>query len=144
LLLLVCGDLIGDVIYYWIGRTGITPLSFLHRRPCISAAITPAVQRNLMHNATKMLLVGKWTHTIGFLVLIGSGMLRLPLPRFILINLLATLPKSAVLLGLGYFAGDHYPFFERHVMLGATAACTAGVGSIMFILWRTNSVWVGR
>ena len=51
-----------------------------------------------------MLVIGKWTHTIGCVVLIGSGMLRLPLPRFILINLLATVPKSAVLFGIGYFA----------------------------------------
>ncbi len=55
-------------------------------------------------------------------MLIGSGMLRLPLPRFILVNLLATIPKSAVLFGVGYFIGDHYPFLERHYLLAPASS----------------------
>ncbi len=90
LCLLVCADLIGDVIYYWVGRTGRTPLAGLGRRLGMCSFITPEVQRGLTHNATKMLFVGKWTHSIGGVVLMGSGMLRLPLARFILVNLLAS------------------------------------------------------
>ena len=100
-----------------IGRTGITPLGRIGRFLGVRGALTPELQRDLARNATKMLLIGKWTHTIGGLVLVGSGMLRVPLPRFILVNLLATVPKSAVLFGFGYFAGDHYPFLERHYVL---------------------------
>ena len=101
--LLLCGDLIGDVMYYWAGRTGAAPLAFLGRRLGMR---TPSqeVQRGLAENSTRMLLVGKWTHAVGVVVLVGSGMLRVPLPRFILVNLLAAAPKIAVLFGLGYFA----------------------------------------
>ena len=69
-----------------------------------------------------MLVIGKWTHTIGCIVLVGSGMLRLPLPRVYPDNLLATVPKSAVLFGIGYFADDDYSFIVRHSALASDAA----------------------
>ena len=70
-----------------------------------------------------MLFVGKWTHSLGCVVLIGSGMLRVPLPRFMLMNLLATIPKSAVLFGFGYFAAGWYPRIEQHYMLASLLLC---------------------
>ncbi len=134
--LLIGADLTGDVICYWIGRTG----TFLRRRSCM----TPAFQQRLVRNATKMLLIGKWTHTLGGLVLVGSGMLRVPLPRFILVNLIATVPKSALLFGFGYFAGDHYVLLERHVILATIVLSAVGMASFALIFRRTDSEWVGR
>jgi membrane protein DedA with SNARE-associated domain len=142
LILLICGDLIGDVIYYWIGRTGRTPLSGLGQRLGMRRVLTPELQRGLTQNAAKMLFIGKWTHSIGCLVLIGSGMLRLPLARFILVNLVATVPKSALLFSLGYFAGDHYSrFFEQHTVLAMILLCAVGVAAMVVILRRTDGSW---
>jgi membrane-associated protein len=144
LFLLVCGDLIGDLIYYWIGRTGRTPLTGLARRLGVRRTVPAEVQAGLAHNATKMLLIGKWTHSIGCFVLIGSGMLRIPLPRFIVINLLATIPKSAVLFCVGYFAGDCYAVFERHYAFGTLVLCAVGAAAIMLVLRRADDIWAGR
>ena len=143
LCLLVCGDLIGDVVYYWIGRTGGSPLAGLGRWLGVRRAVTPELQYRLKHNAAKMLFIGKWTHSIGCLVLIGSGMLRLPVARFILVNLLATVPKSAVLFGFGYFAGGYYPLFERHIVLGTIVLCAMGVAAIVLILRRADGILAG-
>jgi membrane-associated protein len=144
LFLLVCGDLIGDAIHYWIGRTGITPMRWLGRRVGVRGTISPDLKLQIKQNATRMLLIGKWTHSIGCLVLVGAGMLRVPLPRFLLVNLLATLPKSAVLLGVGYFAGEHIALFEHHAAFVAIALTIAGVLSLALILRRTDRVWVRR
>jgi membrane protein DedA with SNARE-associated domain len=142
--LLACGDLIGDLIYYWIGRGGGQWLAHLGRRLGFSAEVSPELRRDLKQNAGKMWLIGKWTHSIGFVVLIGSGMLRLPLPRFVLINLLATLPKTAVLLGLGYFLGGSVPFFEDHAILTTIVLCLAGMTAMLAILRRTGRLWLRR
>jgi membrane protein DedA with SNARE-associated domain len=77
-------------------------------------------------------------------VLVGSGMLHLPVVRFLLVNLAATLPKSALLLGFGYFAGDYYPVLERHVLLGTVLASLAGIVAMLLILRRADGGWVGR
>jgi membrane protein DedA with SNARE-associated domain len=142
--LLVAGDLVGDVACYWIGRAGLTRLPFLRRHLGIGGALTPAFQNKLRHNATRMLFVGKWTHSIGCLVLVGGGMLRLNLVRFVCVNLLATVPKSVVLFSFGYFAADEYPFIEQHGMLGTGLACIAGLAAIALILWRTDCIWARR
>jgi membrane protein DedA with SNARE-associated domain len=138
--LLVCGDLAGDLIYYWIGRTGAAPLSGLGRRLGLRGAVSPELQRNLKEHSTKMLLIGKWTHSIGCLVLVGSGMLRLPLPRFLLVNLLATLPKSAALFAFGYFAGNHISFLQDHFLSGSAFLGAAGIACIALILRQTRNI----
>lgn len=144
LCLLVCGDLVGDVIYYWIGWTGRRPLERLGRRAGMAGVMTPELQRGLTDNAVRMLFIGKWTHTVGCVVLIGSGMLRLPLPGFILVNLLATLPKSALLFGLGFFAGADYPVIEHHAGPAMLVLCAVGVAAILLIVRRADPGWAGR
>lgn len=142
--LLMCGDVIGDVGYYWVGRAGIAPLGFAGRWFGVCGALAPSLQCELTGRATRMLLIGKWTHTMGGVVLVGSGLLRLPLRRFIVVNLLATIPKSAMLFGAGYFFGDHYPFLERHAVLGIAALCVIGAASIALALRRSDGIGAGR
>jgi membrane protein DedA with SNARE-associated domain len=143
LCLLVCGDVLGDVLYYWIGRTGKTGLVKLLRRLGVRSTVDPETQRHLKDNATKMLLIGKWTQSIGVVVLIGSGMLHVPLPKFVLVNFLASLPKSAVLFGIGYFAAGHLALFEHHEILTATGLGLAGAGAILLVLRRGDAMRAG-
>jgi membrane-associated protein len=134
LLLLVCGDLIGDVIYYGIGRLGRG----------MRRGLAPGLRMALTQNAGKMLLIGKWTHSLGCAILIGSGVVRVPVARFLLVNLIATVPKSAVLFGVGYFIGDHFPLLERHSALLAVALGLAGAASMGLVLLRADRVWARR
>jgi membrane protein DedA with SNARE-associated domain len=142
--LLVCGDLIGDLIYYWVGRNASAPLGVIGRWFRLGSTPSPELRDKLANNATKMLFIGKWTHSIGFLVLIGSGMLRLPLARFLLINLLATLPKSALLFGLGFFAAGYLPLFERHALLTTFVLCAVGGSAILIVVRRAGLIRAGR
>lgn len=136
LCLLVCGDVIGDLICYYVGRAGGPRLAWLGRRLGMRATVSPDLRRALTDNATRMLVVGKWTHSIGCVVLVGSGMVRLPLARFVAVNLLATIPKSAALLGVGYFAGQYYRTIEHHLASETLALCAVGVAAIALILRR--------
>jgi membrane protein DedA with SNARE-associated domain len=142
--LLVCGDLIGDLTYYLAGRTSVRPLRMLGRHFGLRSAPSPELRSKLASNATKMLFIGKWTHSIGFLVLIGSGMLRLPLPRFMLINLVATLPKSALLFGIGFFGARYIPLFEQHMLLTTILLCVAGGTAILVVVRRAGLVRADR
>jgi membrane-associated protein len=134
LLLLVCGDLIGDVIYYGIGRLGRG----------MRRGLAPGLRMALGQNAGKMLLIGKWTHSLGCLVLIGSGVVRVPMARFLLVNLIATVPKSALLFGTGYFIGDEFPLLERHSVVAAVTLGFAGAASMGLVLLRADRVWARR
>ncbi len=142
--LLLGGDLIGDVLYYWLGRSGAAPLARVARWLGVRREISPQTQRGLTENAVRMWLIGKWTHSIGFIVLIGSGMLKLPLPRFVIVNVLAAIPKVALLFGIGYFAGDHLPRLERHLVLITTLLCALGVAAIVLVLRRAGRARAGE
>ena len=144
LALLVCGDLIGDLAYYLAGRTSARPLGILGRRFGLGSAPSPELRSKLASNATKMLFIGKWTHSIGFLVLIGCGMLRLALPRFMLINLVATLPKSALLFGIGFFGAHYIPLFEHHMLLTTILLCVAGGSAILVVVRRSGLIRADR
>lgn len=137
LLLLVLGDVIGDAIYYALGRFGRAPSGALGRRLGLTATRLRDIEQRLSHDAVKMLCLGKWTHAIGAVVLVGAGVVRVPLPKFLLVNLLASLPKCAVLMAIGYFAGNSTPFFLHHMILGSLLLLAAGAGGIALILWRS-------
>ena len=50
----------------------------------------------------KTLLMGRLTHGAGALILLPAGAVRIPFATFFWFNLLGTLPKSQLLLLLGY------------------------------------------
>ena len=59
-----------------------------------------------------------------------------------MVNLIASIPKTAVLFGVGYFAGRDYLFFERHAILVAIMLCLLGLCAIMLIIRRAGLIRV--
>lgn len=105
-LIAVAGDLTGDVLLYGLGMTGrITTLPFCRRFYLRNAQqIRPLVAQFRTHPG-RVLVTAKLTHAAGFIVLLSAGAARIPFWRFVGFNFLAALPKSAVLVLLGYVAG---------------------------------------
>ena len=136
LALLVSGDLIGDAIHYAIGRYGGAPLAGLGRRFHVNEARAAGIAERLRQNATRMLFVGKWTHAIGAFVLVGAGAVRVPFVRYMVVNFMATLPKSAALLALGYFAGNVYPLIAPHLLLATIILLCVGLAALAIVLRR--------
>jgi membrane protein DedA with SNARE-associated domain len=101
----VVGDLVGDLGHYVIGRwlPRVVPVRWrwAGRVSARAAAAAPLVRAN----AGKVLLIGKLTHSAGFAVLLAAGAVRVPLAPFLAWNFLGTVPKSAVLLVIGYCFG---------------------------------------
>jgi len=54
----------------------------------------------------RLLVLAKLTHSAGALVLTGAGMARMPLVPFLFYNIIAAVPKSLFLLGIGWMFGD--------------------------------------
>jgi membrane protein DedA with SNARE-associated domain len=59
------------------------------------------------------------------------------------VNLLATLPKSALLFSFGYFASAYLPLFERHAALATIVLGAVGVAAVALILWRADGLRAG-
>jgi len=151
--IVVLGDLIGDVLYYAVGRWmiggwtrgramdrpggrdgdrrrqhGAHWVARLRRRV---GALAPRIRTR----AGAMLLFGKLTHSAGFAVLLAAGVAHVPMRRFLAFNLLGTLPKSLVLVLVGYWFGKLYASLQGDLQIAGMVGFVL-VGSALLLLAR--------
>ncbi len=123
---LVASDMVGDMLYYALGRWGGEPaLRRWGHRIGITAERVARFETRFTRHRRKSLAIGKITHAIGALVLVTAGIVRMPIGEFLIVNLLLTLPKSLLLVLVGYYFGRFYPLmgaYQGVVMAGLLAA----------------------
>ncbi len=130
----VIGDLIGDSIYYSVGRWG---RNFILRRWGRYVGITMKrimrLQEYFAKHKGKTLVVGKISHAFGAPILVAAGVANVPYWEFAGINCLATLPKSLALLLIGFYFGKAYAkinaYFD-YAEIGLVA-----LAALLFILY---------
>jgi membrane protein DedA with SNARE-associated domain len=141
--LLLCGDLIGDLLCYAIGRASVGRLADIPKRRGTGYTIGAELRHRLTNSSAKMLLIGKWTHSIGFAVLIGSGMLRVPLLKFVVVNFLATLPKVLLLFALGYLGAEADVLLWPRAAVAVPVLAAVGIACIILIVRRDGGLPFG-
>lgn len=139
LALVVIGDLIGDMLYYAVGRWSWGPLKRLGQRFGLTGHRATRLIERMDHGRVKVLLIGKWTHAIGALVLVAAGIVRMPVVQFLLVNLFATLPKSIVFLLIGIYAGQHLPSVSNALIYAPVVLLPVGIIAIVLLLRRSRS-----
>jgi membrane protein DedA with SNARE-associated domain len=164
--IVVLGDLIGDVLYYAVGRGAAARWAakrrLTERRAAEPGAAGPGttVRRGTRPEANRgsrwaarvrqrvevlaprirtragaMLLFGKLTHSAGFAVLLAAGAAHVELRRFLAFNLLGTLPKSLVLVLLGYWFGKLYGSLQSDLRIAGVLTFLV-VGSALLLVAR--------
>ncbi len=103
------GDLVGDLGYYSAGRWLLAPWARRGGRKRHRLASRVGAMRDKLHDhAGRILLFGKLTHSAGFAILLAAGAARVRLLPYLFYNLLGTLPKAALLMAVGYYYGRLY------------------------------------
>ena len=111
LILPVCivGVVISDVLLYGIGRLWGPRLL---DRPWVARLVPPdkraTIEENFNHYGVKMLLFIRWVPGIRSPMFITAGIMRVPLPRFILADGLAAIIGHSLLFFLAYWFGDQF------------------------------------
>lgn len=131
---LVIADVAGDAILYGIGRYGgpLIPQGW-RARLGMSQGMQDRLVQDMHTHGTRILVIGKLTHAVGFAVLATAGAARYPFGRFLLVNFLATLPKSAALVFLGWMLGDSWG--RADAWLSQAIAVLALVLVVALALW---------
>lgn len=112
----VVSDLIGDAMYYGIGRMGprFLPERWLTRMG-LNEARHLALTDHFAQKGGRTILFGKWTHSTGLPIMLASGMARMNFTAYLWYNLIGTLPKTAVFVALGYFIGAAYASIDTYI-----------------------------
>jgi len=118
---LVVGDLLGDVLWYCVGRYGAEPIM---RKYGTWLGFTPTMFEKLkglfLNHHKNILLVSKVTLGFGLAkgVLMAAGAAHVSFKKFLILNTLGELFLITVLLSLGYFFGNMYTLVSNPHKLG--------------------------
>lgn len=118
-LLLVAADLVGDALYYCLGRYGHGQVSgWIEKRLNITQSRLVPLQQRFHDNDWKLIMIGK-TQALGGLILYFAGASRMSFMRYMGLNLIGTFPKVILfeLIGfaLGYFLGAEVLHSTRYM-----------------------------
>ncbi len=136
----VAGDLIGDGLLYFVGRYGAGRLPVgITQRLGMTQARRMAMTQHFSVKGGRTLMFAKITHSAGLPVLIASGMAKMNLALYMWYNLLGTLPKTAVLVLIGYYFGAAYGMIDAYiyrVSLGVFCLLVLGGG---YYIWQRRT-----
>jgi membrane protein DedA with SNARE-associated domain len=115
-LLLIAGDLTGDIVWYFVGKHGARSLidKYGHFFNLNEKDIEFA--EDFFHkNQTRILFISKLTMGFGFAIatLVAAGAARVPFKKYFVINLLGGFVWTGILMGVGYFFGNFYLFLNK-------------------------------
>ena len=128
--IVVVGDVIGDALYYGLGRFGS---GFLHRHGPWVGVTTERLERTkavYRDHHFKAVALSKLIYGIGLIGMVVAGSLKMPYKRFMLAALLVSLAQSAILISIGIFFGYAYVQIEHYLNDFAAAASVATLATI--------------
>jgi membrane protein DedA with SNARE-associated domain len=144
--LIIVGDIVGDVFMYAQGRWGGKPAVLRWGRHFgIKPEVIGRLEEHFKNHPGKTLILGKISHLVGGPVLIAAGMARMKLSTFLWFNVLGTLPKSLVLLLIGFYFGEAYAKFDRFFTYAGWAAGILVVLCIIvyFVISKISKKYLG-
>lgn len=139
---LVAADLVGDGVYYALGRWGHSQIiEQIGRRLGLTHDRLQPLEARFRKHDWKLLLVGK-TQALGSLVLYFAGAIKMPFARFMAWNLLATVPKTAVFELIGYFLGQ--TILRSRKYIDEVTMITFGVALLLLVLYWLSKRYVEK
>ena len=127
--IVVAADIIGDAFYYSLGRWGRR----WRKMVGISEEKLNKVERYFENHGPKTLAVAKISHGLGWITMVGAGSARMPFGKFMAVSSLISIPKSLLLLALGYYYGKSYEALGQY--MNSTALMITSVLLFAFIVY---------
>ncbi|MFA6027576.1 MAG: DedA family protein [Patescibacteria group bacterium] len=130
----VAGDVAGDVLHYAIGRWGRQSLIDKWGKYFgITTARIKSFDKHFKNHSGKTLLLGKLAHGVGGVILAAAGASKVPLKKFIFYNTIGSIPKSLLLILIGFYFGQ--AFYRINKYLDYFAFSTFALGVLLLLVY---------
>lgn len=141
----VVGDIAGDIMYYALGYYGRE--RFVNRWGRFFGITSERVERLEKYfekHTGKTLILVKLSQGIGAVVLVAAGIAKVPFRKFVWYNFIPTLPKSLILILIGYYSGESYVKISSYLDYAAigTVIVTVIFIVIYFIMRKLSKKYV--
>ena len=133
---LMVGDLVGDVVWYYVGRRyGHSFIAKHGHRFNITEAGVERLTRLFHKHKHVVLFLSKISNGMGFalVTLMTAGMVKIPFGRYIVVNAVGQLAWTGFLIGTGFFFSSLYITVDN--VLGKISI-TAVIVILLFLAYR--------
>jgi membrane protein DedA with SNARE-associated domain len=106
---IVAADIVGDVVWYWVGRIGARPFfERFGKYVNVTPELIDKLEARFIKYHERILIVSKLTMGLGvaIAVLAVAGMMRVPFWRYLAINLSGELIWALMPIAIGYYFGN--------------------------------------
>lgn len=121
--IMVLGDLVGDVGWYYLGYFGGNKFFIKFGKYIGVEEKSIEKVRALFHkHHNKILFISKITNSLGMAVaiLVTAGISKIPMKKFIILNILGGLVWTLMMMAVGYFFGNVYSTVTGGLRIGLT------------------------
>ena|SRR5258708_5692531 len=135
---LVVADTIGDALHYLVGKYG---QSLAWVRKLVSYLGYNDKNKELLQNhfdkhRAKTFILAKFSHGVGGIIQIAAGAVGVDFTQFLLLSITGTIPKTLLLLIVGYYIGDSYEKINGYLHLIAFIFIGAFVLGFIYMMSR--------
>jgi membrane protein DedA with SNARE-associated domain len=134
--IMVLGDMIGDSVFYGLGRWGSGILARHGHRVGATPERLEEARVYFSNNHHKALVLSKLVHGIGLSGLIVAGSLKVPYIRYIKTCILIALGQSLIFLMIGVFFGHAYLQIGKYLNNFAAGISVIALFVILLIVFN--------
>jgi membrane protein DedA with SNARE-associated domain len=136
-IIVIVADLLGDIFYYYLGRSGRKFGKRLFKKKSEKLL---ELEDYLKNNSGQALLIGKFAHGIGALFIFAAGAARIPIGKFLFFNTLGTIPKSIILMLVGYFFGQSYLSLTKYADIFGLGTLAIGLTILLIYFLSAKKI----
>ncbi|MDO8593278.1 MAG: DedA family protein [bacterium] len=134
-LVVLAGDLAGDSLYYAIGRWGREKfIAKWGKYIGLNIGRVVRMEEQFKKRGQSILIWGKISHVFGSIILVSAGIVKVKYRDFLFFNFLATLPKSAIFILIGFYFGQAYARIYKYFDWTVLIMFSLGIASIIVYL----------
>lgn len=129
-LVLLAGDITGDIIWYSVGRYGARTIVRKYGKFFnITPEVIERIEGRFKKYQTHILIISKLTMGFGFALatLVVAGMLKVSFRKYIAINLIGGVIWTAFMIWMGYLFGNVYTLLDQQFKVGFVIIVTVAV-----------------
>ena len=132
------GSILGAIFFYYVGRA-LGPRrshAFLDRLPLVETEDVDKTFAWFERHGRSAVFFGRMVPIVRSFISVPAGVVRMPLPQFVVYTAGGSLIWNSVLIGLGVAAGDFVQQNLHYLDYAVVAAFALGIGYLVHKRWR--------